>query len=126
MNAKKLETNEFVLERTHWSEEKTEGYSYGHYGFIVYRRDGRSLPKGWISSMNAVLSKPDSNSSRFLDDHVEIEFGMQAPTGDASDHCHYVIPCATWGQACKIVDAYHEMMQVAVKAYEDKQTYLYS
>ena len=122
----KTETNEFVLERTTWRNEKELGYSYAHYGFMVYRPNGYSLPKGWISSMNAMLVKPDSHNSRFIDDEVSIEFAIQSPTGDASDHCRYTIPCATWGQAIEIVDNYRKMVLDMIKAYEAEKKYLYT
>lgn len=68
------------------------------FGLIVYNEDGRSLPKGFVSSLNA---------NAFLEDGAEksawIELGVQSPTGDASDHHHFSFPCENFVQAEAIV-----------------------
>jgi len=43
------------------------------YGFMVYDKNGMSLPKGFISSYNAFLYKNDQTGSK----EIMIEFGIQ-------------------------------------------------
>jgi hypothetical protein len=73
------------------------------YGFSVCRKDGYSMPKGMITSFNACLHKHPIGRHK-----VEIEFSIQAPTGDSSDHCHYMFPCLDFDQAKRIVDEYEQ------------------
>ena len=69
------------------------------YGFAVYHEDGASLPKGAISSFNAIAVLRNG-----LTRSVTVEFGIQSPTGDSSDHHNYSFPCLTMEQAKEIVD----------------------
>jgi len=71
-----------------------------HYGFNVYRYDNKSLVKGMISYMAAIL----------YNSKVTIEMHIQSPTGDSSDFHSFVMPCLTMNQACGIVDEYHNSM----------------
>jgi len=72
------------------------------YGFFVYRKDGKSMPKGMITSFNAMWYKALDRFPSFS----QIEFAVQSPTGDSSDHFDYTMPCANFEQAKAIVDNY--------------------
>lgn len=93
------------------------------YGFMAYRTDGRSMPKGWITSYNAY---------RRLENEVElaawIEFGIQSPTGDSSDHHHFTVPCLNFRQAKSIVLDQYMAVEVLMDEREaqEKKEYLYS
>lgn len=100
------------------------------YGFMAYRRDGRSMPKGWITSMNAYCTVP---AAHVMNDYTEawIEFGIQSPTGDSSDHMHYTMPCLTFGQAKDIVHRWYVATETMMDEYEESnkaevKEYLYS
>lgn len=79
------------------------GEEYGEgqvcYGFMIYDDSGASMPKGSITSYNATAHKTNGIVRR-----VTVEFGIQSPTGDSSDHHHYSFPCLHWSQATDIVD----------------------
>jgi len=79
------------------------------YGFIVYRKDGYSIPKGMITSFNAYSYKSNGN--------VQIEFAVQSPTGDSSDHFNYTMPCSDFGQAKAIVDNYRKGVSTMQELY---------
>lgn len=81
------------------------------YGFLVYNKDGKSLPKGFVSSYNAFLYKAGNKEV------IMIEFGIQSPTGDSSDHHHYSFPCLNWSQAKHLVDAQFNMLHAGLKEY---------
>jgi hypothetical protein len=68
------------------------------FGLIVYNEDGRSLPKGFVSSLNA-----HAHIENGVEKSAWIELGVQSPTGDASDHHHFSFPCENFGQAEAIV-----------------------
>jgi len=96
--------------------EKHDVDSFGTsvYGFLVYNKDGKSLPKGFVSSYNAFLYKDNQPGSKEI---IMIEFGIQSPTGDSSDHHHYSFPCLTWSQAKHLVDAQFNMVHAGLKEY---------
>jgi hypothetical protein len=83
-------------------EETTDYVKY--YGFRVYNRDGRSLPKGMISSMRVEQLSDGTN---------QIEFSVQSPSGyspDSSDHLTYTMPAIeTFEKGKAVVDMYGEM-----------------
>ena len=87
------------------------------YGFFVYRKDGRSMPKGIITSFNAYWYKTNVE----FESRTEIEFAVQSPTGDSSDHYNYTMPCANFEQAKEIVDKYRDAVEkmVGVLKYEE-------
>jgi hypothetical protein len=89
------------------------------YGFQIYRKDGRSMPKGMFTSFNAYLYKRD----KFNLEKTEIEFSMQSPTGDASDHHHYTVPCASFDQAKQIVDNYQIAALAMLEEHKNKMFY---
>jgi hypothetical protein len=100
------------------------------WGFMTWRRDGRSMPKGWITSMNAYCTVP---AGHFMSDHTEawIEYGIQSPTGDSSDHHHYTIPCLNFEQAKSIVAQWYVTIETMMDEYEaanpkEAKEYLYS
>lgn len=88
------------------------------YGFIVYDNDGRSLPKGCISSYNVYRHK---NSLDNRETYV-VEFGIQSPTGDSSDHHHFSFPCLSWSQAKQVVDIQFDIIQAGLREYSKLQT----
>lgn len=88
------------------------------YGFMVYREDGHSLPKGMITSFNAYFHK-----SKITSDNVQIEFAVQSPTGDASDHYHYIMLCDNFNQAKAIVDSYHNGVSTMLGEYRKQELY---
>lgn len=69
------------------------------YGFMVYDDSGKSMPKGAITSYNATAYRTNG-----LVRQVVVEFGIQSPTGDSSDHHHYTFPCLTYAQAVDVVN----------------------
>lgn len=94
-------------------EIKDEGWE--SYGFMVYNRSGYSLPKGMISSMRI---------HKFSDNSIEIEFGIQSPSGfmpDSSDHLHYTMPSIhSYAAAKQVVDMYASMVEAYI--YEKDHT----
>lgn len=74
------------------------------YGFILYNRSGYSLPKGMYSSYVAHYY-PDTEK-------CNIEFSIQSPTGDSSDHHNFTYPCASFEQAKKIVEMHGHMVNM--------------
>jgi hypothetical protein len=84
-------------------EETTDYVKY--YGFRVYNRDGRSLPKGMISSMR-VEQLPDGTN--------QIEYSVQSPSGfspDSSDHLTYTMPVIeTFEKGKAVVEMYGQMI----------------
>jgi len=89
------------------------------YGFIVYRRDGLSMPKGMITSFNARWYKPNSEFASI----VQIEFGVQSPTGDSSDHHNYSMPCVDFDQAKAIVENYRQGISTMLEKYRKQDLY---
>jgi hypothetical protein len=89
------------------------------YGFMVWRKNGYSLPKGMIGSYAAYFTKGSS---------VTVEFSIQSPTGDASDFHHYTFPCLNKQQAIAMVDLWYDVvsMQVEIENAKVKHQYLYS
>jgi len=90
------------------------------YGFMVYRKDGRSMPKGMITSFNAYHEEPLSNVFK---GRTQIEFAVQSPTGDASDHFHYTMPCLDFTQAKAIVDKYREGVEAMMNEHKKQELY---
>ena len=97
------------------------------WGFMTWRRDGRSMPKGWITSMNAYrrLDTGDHEASAW------IEYAIQSPTGDSSDHLHYTIPCVNFDQAQSIVAQWYAFVETMMDEYEainpqETKQYLFS
>lgn len=89
------------------------------YGFMVYRRDGRSMPKGMITSFNACFYPAKYE----FDDKTHIEFGVASPTGDSSDHYHYTMPCLDFAQAKWIVDKYREGVEAMMSEFKKQELY---
>lgn len=89
------------------------------YGFIVYRRDGYTMPKGMITSFNARWYKPNSEFASL----AQIEFGFQSPTGDSSDHHNYTMPCVDFEQAKVIVKNYREAVLTMLDRYRQQELY---
>lgn len=73
------------------------------YGFIAFHDGGKSLPKGMYSSFVARQHKASQKT--------QIEFSIQSPTGDSSDHHNYTYPCVSFEQAKIIVDTHSKMMK---------------
>lgn len=89
------------------------------YGFQAWNVDGRSLPKGMYSSYVAYYQVQSQR--------CYIEFSMQSPTGDSSDHHNFTFPCLNFEQAMSIVDMHSAMMKPWVsqdswKNYQYAQT----
>jgi hypothetical protein len=84
-------------------EETTDYVKY--YGFRVYNRDGRSLPKGMISSMRVEQLSDGTN---------QIEYSVQSPSGfspDSSDHLTYTMPVIeTFEKGKAVVEMYGQMI----------------
>lgn len=97
-------TSEFKLEK----HETSVGELY-RYGFYAYRDNGHSMPKGFITSYTAF--------HYVKQDETSIEFSIQSPTGDASDHYHYNFPCKSWEQAKWIVDQQYSAFKVMLEQY---------
>ena len=82
-------------------DTKNEGWQA--YGFMVYNHSGYSLPKGMITSFKV---------EQFSNMSIEIDFSVQSPSGDASDHHNYSIPAIKSFAQCKqIVDMYAQMVE---------------
>ena len=77
-----------------------ETNSYKTYGFVAYRVDGYSMPKGVYTSYNATYYKESQDTY--------IDFSIQSPTGDSSDHHNFRFPCRSWDQAKWIVDNHYK------------------
>ena len=101
--------NEFKIDR----HETTIG-DILTYGFCSYRQNGYSMPKGFLTSYNA-YHYVESNETN-------IEFSIQSPTGDSSDHHHFRFPCRSWEQAKWIVDQQFVAHETMLDEYEDKQS----
>jgi hypothetical protein len=87
-------------------DTKDEGWQA--YGFMVYNRSGYSLPKGMISSFKV---------EQFSDMSVEIDYSIQSPSGDSSDHHNYSIPAIkSFAQGKQIVDMYAQMVDYWITA----------
>ena len=111
----------FQLELNDSKTEHSEAW-----GFMAYRRDGRSMPKGWVTSMNAYCRKDNGYETS-----AWIEYGIQSPTGDSSDHHHYTIPCVNFDQAQSIVAQWYVTIETMMDEYEaanpqEAKQYLYS
>ena len=113
---------EIRLELNEYKNEHGE-----RYGFMAYRTNGYSMPKGWITSMNAqcLLAEGDVETSAW------IEYGIQSPTGDSSDHHHYTMPCANFEQAKAIVLEWYLAIDIMVDERQEQEVreqkkYLYS
>lgn len=89
-----------------------------HYGFYAYRTNGRSMPKGFYTSYVAYQyqSVPELNSEY---DRFHIEFSIQSPTGDSSDHHHWSFPCRSWEQAKSIVNNQYQAYEIMLDEYEE-------
>ena len=82
-------------------DTKDEGWQA--YGFMVYNHSGYSLPKGMITSFKV---------EQFSNMSVEIDFSIQSPSGDSSDHHNYGIPAIkSFAQGKQIVDMYAQMVE---------------
>ena len=82
-------------------DTKDEGWQA--YGFMVYNRSGYSLPKGMITSFKV---------EQFSDMSIEIDFSLQSPSGDSSDHYNYGMPAIqSFAQGKQIVDMYAQMVE---------------
>ncbi|NBS28370.1 MAG: hypothetical protein EBS70_05765 [Actinobacteria bacterium] len=81
------------------------------FGFVTFNENGASLPKGFVSSMNA-YSFSENGSERA----AWIEIGIQSPTGDASDHHNFTIPCVNFLQAETIVSMSLDVLRTVVDA----------
>ena len=87
-------------------DTKDEGWQA--YGFMVYNRSGYSLPKGMITSFKV---------EQFSDMSVEIDYSIQSPSGDSSDHHNYSIPAIkSFAQGKQIVDMYAQMVEYWITA----------
>jgi hypothetical protein len=87
-------------------DTKNEGWQA--YGFMVYNRSGYSLPKGMITSFKV---------EQFSDMSVEIDFSVQSPSGDSSDHHNYGMPAIkSFAQGKQIVDMYAHMIDYWITA----------
>ena len=88
-------------------EEVTDYVKY--YGFRVYNRDGRSLPKGMISSMRVEQLSDGTN---------QIEYSVQSPSGfspDSSDHLTYTMPVIeTFEKGKAVVEMYGQMINTYI------------
>lgn len=96
------------------------GIGQKSYGFSVCRTDGRSLPKSFISSYCATHHTP---SAKFQST-THIEFGIQSPTGDSSDHHNYTFPCVDFQQAKKLVDIKREEILREIKLLNREELYV--
>jgi hypothetical protein len=87
---------------------ETQDEGWRAYGFMVYNRSGYSLPKGMISSFKV---------EQFSDMSVEIDYSIQSPSGDSSDHHNYSIPAIkSFAQGKQIVDMYAQMVEYWITA----------
>lgn len=85
---------------------------YRHYGFRAYRNNGYSMPKGFITSYIAYQYTASGPT--------HIEFSIQSPTGDSSDHHSYKFLCLTWSQATAIVDRQFTASKEMMEAYDNE------
>lgn len=92
------ELNGIVMDLNEYEDSSTKMY-----GFMCYRPNGYSLPKGFLSSFSAQCRKPVEGTMNDMYEDVHIEFSFQSPTGDSSDFHHYSYPCLSWEQAKEIV-----------------------
>ena len=80
----------------------------------MFNADGTSLPKGMFNYFMATETPKNDRAELSpypQDNHVEIEFSIQSPTGDSSDHHNYTMPAISgWVQAKQVVDMYHNMV----------------
>lgn len=104
----------YTIEENHYDSETTSVY-----GFFVYRKDGRSMPKGMITSFNAY----DEKLSTKIGGRTQIEFAVQSPTGDASDHFNYTMPCLDFTQAKAIVDQYRRGVEEMLSGLQKQELY---
>jgi hypothetical protein len=82
---------------------ETQDEGWRAYGFMVYNRSGYSLPKGMITSFKV---------EQFSNMSVEIDFSVQSPSGDSSDHHNYGMPAIkSFAQGKQIVDMYAQMVE---------------
>jgi hypothetical protein len=79
------------------------------YGFSAYRPNGYSMPKGFITSYYA--------HHYVKSGETHIEYSIQSPTGDSSDHFNYTIPCNSWNQAKWIVDQHFNSVKYMLETY---------
>lgn len=100
-------------------ENRYESETMTVYGFMVYRKDGKSMPKGMITSFNAYMQE----SMYEFDAKTHIEFAVQSPTGDSSDHHHYTMPCLNFDQAISIVDKYREGVETMIGEHRKQELY---
>lgn len=98
----------FKLEFNEHKDDKLEVY-----GFMSYRTDGRSMPKGWITSYNAYTRIGESAMGS-----TWIEFSIQSPTGDSSDHHTFRFPCLDFEQAKSIVLNNYLILEIMMDEYE--------
>ena len=93
-------------------EETTDYVKY--YGFRVYNEDGRSLPKGMISSMRVEQLSDGTN---------QIQFSVQSPSGyspDSSDHLTYTMPALeTFEKGKAVVNMHHNMAHDYIYALDN-------
>jgi hypothetical protein len=117
---KHIKTSSLKIERTSSRSEHHDSY-----GFQIFRMNGYSIPKGMIGSFYAIKSEITTPYEKW---DIRIEFSIQAPTGDASDFCHYTIPCSEWGQAKAIVDQWFAMWEPMIESVRQKEIdeYLYA
>ena len=81
------------------------------FGFVTFNEDGASLPKGFVSSMNAYSYSGNGSELK-----AWVEIGIQSPTGDASDHHNFTIPCVSFLQARAIVAMSLDVLRTVVDA----------
>ena len=108
----------FKLELNEYKHETMECH-----GFMAYRTDARSMPKGWITSYNAYRRMNNG-----IEDAAWIEFSIQSPTGDSSDHHRYTVPCVNYSQAKSIMLDQYMAVEILMDERESKERkdYLYS
>jgi len=100
-------------------ENQHDSETLSVYGFMVYRKDGKSMPKGMITSFNAYWYKANVE----FESRTQIEFAVQSPTGDASDHYNYSMPCVDFHQAKAIVDTYRNGVEEMVGVFKYQEMY---
>lgn len=96
-----------------------QGAEQRSYGFSVSRTNGYSLPKGFTSSYCATVYNMETQGQK-----VWIEFAIQSPTGDSSDHHNYTFPCVDFEQAMHIVDTKREEIRAAIKLLNKQELYV--
>ena len=90
---------------------ETEHNGYKTYGFIAYSNDGHSMPKGYLTSYNATHYHSNGET--------RIEFSIQSPTGDSSDHHHFSFPCRSWDQAKYMISQQYRGYSNMLAEYEE-------